>query len=207
MRCAICNAGNAETRIINKNGTYYCRKHYLQIYRYGKIIERTIYDSNDFIIKGDTTEIVLYDKYGSVTGFAQIDTEDLERCKIHKWYLSKTNTTGYVRTSIQGKKVCLHSFILNDIKDKYIDHIDGDGTNNRKDNLRICTNAENSRNRHSPNVIGVRFDMERNKWCASITVNYRRKFLGRYINYEDAIFARIEAEKKYFGEFAPQIHQ
>ncbi len=171
------------------------------------MLERTIYDKNKFVMNGTTTDICLYDKNGNISGYAKIDTEDVERCQEYKWYLSKSSTTNYVRTSICGKKVTLHSFIMNNFSKLMIDHIDGDGTNNTKANLRLCTNQENSRNRHSISTVGVNFEPDRNKWCASITVAYKRKFLGRFKNYEDAVCARLAAEKMYFGEFAPQTHR
>ena len=54
--------------------------------------------------------------------------------------------------------------------------------------------------------IGVVYDRNREKWMARIVLNKKDIYLGRYSNKEDAIKARLEAEIKYFGEFAPQRH-
>lgn len=69
--------------------------------------------------------------------------------------------------------------------------------------------AENNRNRglcvtNKSGVIGVHFDKKRNKWAASITLNGKKIFIGRFENKEAAIQARLQKEHELFGEFAPQ---
>ena len=60
--CCICGKTETETRIIGS----YCRKHYLQIYRHGKILDRTIYDKNKIDVINDIAYMDLYDKDGNV---------------------------------------------------------------------------------------------------------------------------------------------
>ena len=89
------------------------------------------------------------------------------------------------------------------------DHIDRNPLNNRKENLRAATTAENSRNRNisknnTSGIIGVGLNKKNGKWRARITFEQNEIFLGEYIKKEDAIITRLKAEKKYFGEFAPQ---
>lgn len=55
-------------------------------------------------------------------------------------------------------------------------------------------------------MAGVYWDNQKNKWKATIWVNYKNKYLGRYLDKDDAIRARLKAEAKYYGEFAPQQH-
>ena len=55
-------------------------------------------------------------------------------------------------------------------------------------------------------ITGVRLDKRRNKWRASITLNQKFIWLGEYADKDDAIKARLLAEAKYFGDFAPQRH-
>jgi hypothetical protein len=81
-----------------------------------------------------------------------------------------------------------------------IDHIDGNGLNNRIENLRDVTNAENARNRkkqknNESGHTGVR--RERGKWRAVIEVSGREIYLGLFINLEEAVAARKAAEAKY----------
>ena len=86
--------------------------------------------------------------------------------------------------------------------EKLVDHIDGNPLNNKIDNLRLATNEENQRNRsisknNTSGTTGVTWIKECQRWRAHI----KKINLGHFINKEDAIQTRIEAEKKYFGEF------
>ena len=56
------------------------------------------------------------------------------------------------------------------------------------------------------NINGVNFRQDRSKWVANIKIKGKTLSLGFYLNKEDAIRARLEAEAKYFKEFAPQRH-
>lgn len=94
---------------------------------------------------------------------------------------------------------------------KYYDHKDRNPLNNRRYNLRPANNIENAQNRtiqsnNTSGIIGVCWHSSKQRWIASITVNKKRKELGRFKNKEDAIRARLQAEKQYFVEFAPQKH-
>lgn len=92
---------------------------------------------------------------------------------------------------------------------KNYDHIDKNELNNLKDNLRQCTHQQNDFNRdlyknNKSGITGVCWNNNANKWQSAITINGVNKYLGLFINKEDAIRARLEAEKEYFKEFAPQ---
>jgi hypothetical protein len=87
-----------------------------------------------------------------------------------------------------------------------VDHINGNPSDNRKQNLRIVTQHQNAMNarlniNNTSGTTGVSWDKENNKWIAAIGVNNKNIKLGRFINIEDAIKARKEAEDKYFGEY------
>jgi hypothetical protein len=82
-----------------------------------------------------------------------------------------------------------------------IDHIDGDGTNNRLSNLRVVPHVINSRNqKRSKNcksgVMGVTWAPVKNKWLARISSGKHRKFLGLFDQFEDAVAARKRAERE-----------
>lgn len=92
-------------------------------------------------------------------------------------------------------------------KNKVVDHINHDKKDNRKINLRICTQRENTINKKYPKInisgeVGVFFWQERNKWVARIGIMGKTKTIGYFETKEDAIKARKAAEEKYFGEFA-----
>ena len=89
------------------------------------------------------------------------------------------------------------------------DHINRNELDNRKENLRKATHQQNSCNRslrkdNTSGVTGVYFDKTNNNWYASITIFGKHIKLGTFANKEDAIKARLNAEVKYFKEFAPQ---
>ena len=83
-----------------------------------------------------------------------------------------------------------------------IDHIDGNGLNNRPSNLRVTSRPENCRNmrmssKNTSGCVGVYWSKSRNRWCAVIKVNGRSIYLGCYCLKDDAIAARKSAEKEY----------
>lgn len=86
--------------------------------------------------------------------------------------------------------------------DELIDHIDGDGFNNRWDNLREVSNLGNKRNvkldhRNSSGFTGVYWNKKERRWKASIRVNYELIHLGYHDQIVDAVAARIRANRKY----------
>lgn len=130
-----------------------------------------------------------------------IDIEDWLKCKDYYW---SVGTQGYVTAIINNKTILLHRYVMNCPDDKVVDHINGDPTDNRKSNLRICTQQQNTMNRKksSNNTSGCTgVCWSNNKWQAQI--GYRGKVLnlGLFTNIEDAIKARQDAELKYYGEY------
>lgn len=111
------------------------------------------------------------------------------------------------------KKVTLfHRFILGlTDKSKVVDHADGNGLNNQRSNLRICSNSENVRNRRvdtdqtkksTSKYKGVYWNKRSAKWHARITYDNRKIHLGLHENENEAAKAYNDAAVKYFGEFA-----
>ena len=90
---------------------------------------------------------------------------------------------------------------------KYVDHIDGNKLNNKIENLREATNAQNSwnagiRKNNTSGVKGVYWEKKSNCWHAQCFVNYQNHFLGRYKNIEEAKKVVAEFRTKHHGEFA-----
>lgn len=86
--------------------------------------------------------------------------------------------------------------------DGQVDHIDGDCTNDRINNLRVSTVSENNRNqrigpRNTSGKVGVTFSKQAGKWRAFIRINGKSYSLGHFSEIDDAIAARIEAENRH----------
>lgn len=83
-----------------------------------------------------------------------------------------------------------------------IDHINGIRTDNRLGNLREVSSSENSKNKcqrsnNTSGVTGVSWSHDKRKWLADIRVNKKQIYIGRFDNFDDAVAARKEAERKY----------
>jgi len=110
------------------------------------------------------------------------------------------------------KTIYMHRVIMNVTDSQVlIDHWDGDSLNNQDENLRICTNTENLRNRgaqknNTSGYKGVHWNKDNKNWVAQIQVNRKIIYLGSFANINDAAKAYNKAAEKYHGEFA-QLNQ
>lgn len=136
---------------------------------------------------------------------ALVDTEDYERVNRWNWVAHWAGCTKsfYADREEDGKTFSMHRFVMNCVGDEQVDHIDGDTLNNRKYNLRKCTQAQNTkkkRKRESSLYIGI-YKVGK-KWAAEVAGDGKRIYLGRFISPESAARARDVAAKKLHGEFA-----
>ena len=125
------------------------------------------------------------------------------------------SSNGYLVVNLmnEGDKSCksIHrlvatAFIENPDNKQNVDHINHDKLNNHISNLRWATVSENNQNtsigiRNTSGIIGVSFHKPSQKWRAQIDADGRRIHLGYFINKDDAIVARENAEIYHFGEF------
>lgn len=98
------------------------------------------------------------------------------------------------------KTIMMHRILVSADDDLDVDHIDGDGLNNRRSNLRCVTTKENCKNaskkiNNTSGANGVYWRKDIQKWVAQINYNGKRKHLGVFSKIEDAMGARIEAQK------------
>lgn len=148
---------------------------------------------------------------------ALIDDEDFELVCQYNWSILSGSKMGkdkfYAKAHIKKqkpyRKILMHRLIMGLCfgHNLTVDHIDGDGLNNRRSNLRVCTMNENSKNRPIPKANssgfkGVSWDKSRDMWESYIKVEYKKIHLGRYKDILQAASAYNDAAIKYFGEFA-----
>lgn len=171
-------------------------------------------------IIGDTAEILLTN--GET---AMVDAEDYYFLAYWGWWGRKAGYTYYATrlAYIEGKNktVRMHRLVLEhhgaDLGDFVVDHKDGNGLNNCKDNLRICPQSHNiaaqlnyapGRPNKTSKYRGVSWDREKSKWLSriGISVNGKKKTVlgGYFINEADAARRYNELSKKHFGEFGYQ---
>ena len=196
--CCICG----DTFHSSFKGNDYCSKHYSQMWRYGYIVERTIYDKNVFIEEGNITRMITFNKKCEGSGEVLIDTSDVERVKQYKWYVSVRKSKLYCYSSINGKKVALHRFIMN--SSEVIDHINGNSLDNRKSNLRAVTPQQNCCNKkiHSKFFSGIiKTNYKRDlPYMVFFTHKNKESYLGSYATYEEAALIRLKKEKELWGK-------
>lgn len=137
-----------------------------------------------------------------------VDDEDYEYLNQFKWCAHKTPNTFYaVRNAyINGKQVTvrMHAEILGISGG---DHADGDGLNNQRCNLRICTHQQNMWNRQIHKItkykyIGVQLNPHGGKWIARIRYNGKNIHIGSFVDEIDAAKAYNTKAIEFRGEFA-----
>lgn len=144
---------------------------------------------------------------------ALIDDEDLAEISRYKWSL-RTDPRGYcyARTRLPrsegGGTALMHRMILRAEPWQQIDHCNGDGLDNRRSNMRVCSHRQNQFNqkkqRRATSSIfkGVRFCKQTGRWAATIKIFGRVRWLGRHVHERDAALAYNSAATELFGEFA-----
>ena len=191
-KCEIC--GKLWRKKLKADGKIVCNKHYKQFKKFGYFKDtssRTQRDKNEIIKDGNIAYICLYDKQYNIINKAIIDIEDIDKVKNIKWRL---NCNGYVINN-SSTNIFLHRKILG--VNEYVDHINGNRLDNRKCNLRICTQSTNQMNVNYKGIYP-----KNDKWIAKIKINQKQIHLGIFIIKEEALYARWCAEKTLFKEFA-----
>lgn len=145
-----------------------------------------------------------------------VDNEDYFRLAQMKWQLlvrgSHTKRyyaiNTYVRTIQSNKTIYAHRMVMNAENNQMIDHIDRNGLNNQKSNLRFCTGTENQANRVGwkyrkvKSFKGVSFNKGRNIWVANIGHNNRQFYIGGFKTKEEAAEAYNKIAIELKGQFA-----
>jgi hypothetical protein len=147
---------------------------------------------------------------------ALVDDEDYDVLSRFNWCANERYTgTVYAQTTIRGDSgrkttLSMHRFLMNPPGKCVVDHIDGDGLNNIRSNLRICEHQDNCANRsHNPHSKSGFFGVYKNdyaghvgRYMAKIYDGKRLIHLGMFDTPEEAAHARDRAAKKIHGTFA-----
>lgn len=144
-------------------------------------------------------------------GVALVDDEDYETLKKYRWnrldLISPNSSKSYVKRTEKKKSFYMHRVIMNTPPKLYVDHIDNNGLNNQKSNLRNVTCQQNivrARKVKPPSGFhGVSWRKDMKKWSARISVDGKYVWLGHYDKIEDAVDAYVKKSRETRGEFSP----
>lgn len=144
-------------------------------------------------------------KHGHI---AIVDDADVPFVSEFKWYLSSDGRYAIAKPYKDGKQptVYMHRLLMCAKKGQQVDHANGNGLDNRRQNIRLCNQSQNNANirtghRASTGFRGV-YENPRGTYFAAISINGRIKNLGTFVQKEDAALAYDRAKKTLFGEFA-----
>lgn len=169
-----------------------------------KLKERALKKLNPHPYPNDESTVIV-----SISGYTVLlDREDLDRvAEVGIWHIVK-NRSLYAVCTIHTEprySLCLHKFLLNAPVEKCVDHINLNTLDNRKANLRICSDSENqwNRRRNKNNSTGYKGVHQRQDgtYRAQIGVNKKRINLGSFSSPQEAYAAYCESSVKYHGEF------
>ena len=137
---------------------------------------------------------------------ALVDDEDFEY--LNQWlWTAQPNGSNYY--ALRYKHIWMHRVIMKTPKGMYTDHINHNGLDNRKANLRICSRSQNLRNQklsknNTSGYKGVHWKKNQRKWLSKISLNGTQLVLGLFTAKKEAAKVYNEAAKKYYGAFAYQ---
>lgn len=142
---------------------------------------------------------------------AMVDDEDYDLVSKYKWQVIEKKSNKYAKTRKWNGSgydhFSMHRLILGAKKGESVDHADGNGLNNQRFNIRICTESQNAMNRGKNPTSGFKYKgitwcAYNNRYRAEIYKDGKRYRLGRFKTEEEAALAYNEAAKRLHGAFA-----
>lgn len=139
--------------------------------------------------------------------YAQVDDEDFEWLSQFKWYCGNGYAMRGVVDPVTKKQrtIYMHHEIMKPSPGYEVDHVNGRGTDNQRENLRIALHQQNGANKRpqkGKRFKGLCWNKQLAKWQAHIGVNGKVLYLGLYTSEREAALAYDAAARKHFGEFA-----
>lgn len=137
----------------------------------------------------------------NIRRYAIVDDEDYSILSSFYWAGARNYNTWYATCYVKRKKVYMHRMILGSTNGKITDHVDRNGLNNRKNNIRHTTTSKNALNarrgkHNSSGYKGVNYNRHARKWVAQIEVNKVKNHIGYFDTKHKAAKARREYERK-----------
>lgn len=137
--------------------------------------------------------------------YAVVDDSDYKLVSGYKWYFDGKYARR--RDYKSGKQIRMHRQILGDSMQLEVDHANGDGLDNRRSNIRICTRSQNGMNKkiqrnNTSGYRGVSWWSHGNKWKATIRINKKPKHVLYSKDPKEAAEAYNKAALEHYGQFA-----
>ena len=126
---------------------------------------------------------------------ALVSDLDYERVSSKSWRAQQNQDRRWYAVESGNPWLSMHRFIMECPWDKDVLHLNEDGLDNRRSNLRIGTNSDNQHLRWK-DAKGYHWESSRNKWKAMISIDYKAVYLGRFDREEDAAIAYQTAKQK-----------
>ena len=155
--------------------------------------------------------IMKYIKLANNKGVAIVDDCDFDILNKYKWHIITKGQISYARASIKvngkWKLARMHRLILNVPAGMETDHVNRNGLDNRKCNLRACTRSQNNANRVkklgcASQYKGVCWRKDRQKWEVRVKKNRIVHWVGYFVDEIEAAIAYNERAVELIGEFA-----
>lgn len=209
ITCEICGKKNAETKVqwCSEANKYLCLKHVDQYKRLGRFLEKTKRDPNRIAMFEDHAEILLENSNGEVVGAALVDLDDVDKCSSHRWYITEPmGNTQYVKSAINGVNTGLHRFVMEASGRDIVDHINRNGLDNRKANLRIVSCSENCVNSKTRSATKEKNIYQKgDTYQVQIVRNYKPVYVKSFNSLHDAVIARDKFLEIYNKENNRQV--
>jgi hypothetical protein len=138
---------------------------------------------------------------------AIIDVADLPLVRGGNWQANPQPHATYAQRMMAGRARLMHRVIMGEPEGLLVDHIDGDGLNNRRSNLRTATQSQSQHNKgvqrnNTSGFKGVRWKADKGMWVARIDLHGKRKHVGYFGTAEDAHAAYCRASADLHGAFS-----